>query len=57
MHTIDIPDHILARAMRARDRDHIFERIDPVRTAHVVVDLQNGFMAEGAPAGKVRGAA
>lgn len=57
MHTIDIPDHILARAMRARGRDHIFERIDPVRTAHVVVDLQNGFMAEGAPANKVRGAA
>jgi ureidoacrylate peracid hydrolase len=49
MHRIDIPDHILARARRARGRDHIFARIDPVRTAHVVVDLQNGFMAEGAP--------
>jgi ureidoacrylate peracid hydrolase len=49
MHRIDIPDHIRARAMRARGRDHIFERIDPARTAHVVVDLQNGFMAEGAP--------
>jgi ureidoacrylate peracid hydrolase len=49
MHKIDIPDHILARAMQARGRDHIFERIDPARTAHVVVDLQNGFMAEGAP--------
>ena len=48
MHTIDIPDHIRARAIRARGRDHIFERIDPARTAHVVVDLQNGFMAEGA---------
>lgn len=49
MHKIDIPDHIRARAMRARGREHIFERIDPARTAHVVVDLQNGFMAEGAP--------
>jgi ureidoacrylate peracid hydrolase len=48
MHKIDIPDHILARAMRARGRDHIFERIEAARTAHVVVDLQNGFMAEGA---------
>jgi ureidoacrylate peracid hydrolase len=48
MHRIDIPDHILARAMRGRGREHIFERIDPARTAHVVVDLQNGFMAEGA---------
>jgi len=49
MHKIDIPDHILARARRARGRDHIFERIDPARTAQIVVDLQNGFMAEGAP--------
>ena len=49
MHKIDIPAEILARAMRARGRDHIFERIDPARTAHIVVDLQNGFMAEGAP--------
>ncbi len=49
MHRIDIPAEIVARAMRARGRDHIFERIDPARTAHVVVDLQNGFMAEGAP--------
>ncbi len=49
MHKIDIPQHILARAMRMRGRDHIFERIDPARTAHLVVDLQNGFMAEGAP--------
>ena len=49
MHQIDIPDHIRARIVRLRGRAHIFERIDPARTAHVVVDLQNGFMAEGAP--------
>jgi len=49
MHKIDIPAEITARAMRARGRDHIFERIEAARTAHVVVDLQNGFMAEGAP--------
>ena len=48
MHKIDIPAEIVARAMRARGRDHIFERIDAARTAHIVVDLQNGFMAEGA---------
>jgi ureidoacrylate peracid hydrolase len=50
MHRIDIPEHIAARALRMRGRAHIFERIDPARTAHVVVDLQNGFMAEGAVA-------
>ncbi len=49
MHKIDIPAEIIARAMRARGRDHIFERIEAARTAHIVVDLQNGFMAEGAP--------
>src|SRR5712691_2400970 len=48
MHKIDIPEHIAARAARLRGREHIFERIDPARTAHIVVDLQNGFMAEGA---------
>jgi ureidoacrylate peracid hydrolase len=50
MHTIDIPEDIRARALRARGRDHVIEAIDPARTAHIVVDLQNGFMAEGAPA-------
>jgi ureidoacrylate peracid hydrolase len=49
MHKINIPAEIAARAMRARGREHIFERIDPARTAHIIVDLQNGFMAEGAP--------
>jgi ureidoacrylate peracid hydrolase len=48
VHKIDIPEDILARALRARGRDHIFEQIDAARTAHIVVDLQNGFMAEGA---------
>ena len=49
MHKIDIPAEILARAIRARGREQVFETIDPARTAHIVVDLQNGFMAEGAP--------
>ena len=50
MHIIEIPAEIQARAMRARGREHVVEAIDPARTAHIVVDLQNGFMAEGAPA-------
>ena len=44
MHKIDIPENILARSRRQRGREHVIERIDPGRTAHVVVDLQNGFM-------------
>ena len=46
MHRIEIPPEILARAMRVREREHVIEAIDPPRTAHVIVDLQNGFMAE-----------
>jgi len=49
MHKIEIPPEIQARAMRARGRRYVIETIDPARTAHIVVDLQNGFMAAGAP--------
>jgi ureidoacrylate peracid hydrolase len=48
MHKIDIPADVRARSRRARGRDHILETIDLSRTAHIIVDLQNGFMAEGA---------
>jgi ureidoacrylate peracid hydrolase len=49
MHRIDIPDAILARVRKNREKRHIFTDLDPKRTAHVVVDLQNGFMEPGAP--------
>jgi ureidoacrylate peracid hydrolase len=47
MHKIDIPDNIRSRSLGQRGREHVVEHIDPARTAHVIVDLQNGFM--GAP--------
>ncbi len=50
MHKVEIPQEILERSAALRGgRDVVFDRIDPARTAHVVVDLQNGFMEEGAP--------
>ncbi|HEY4044125.1 MAG TPA: cysteine hydrolase [Rhodopila sp.] len=49
MHTIDIPQIILDRVALNRPQRHIFTTLDPSRTAHVVVDLQNGFMDQGAP--------
>ncbi|MEM1076800.1 MAG: cysteine hydrolase [Pseudomonadota bacterium] len=50
MHKVHIPEHILERARALRgNRDSMFDLIDPTRTAHVVVDLQNGFMRPGAP--------
>src|ERR1700761_9566853 len=49
MHTIEIPDTILDRVARVRAERHMFADLDPRRTAHIVVDLQNGFMEQGAP--------
>ncbi len=45
-------DHraILERYADERGRvRNIWDRIDPARTAHIVVDMQNGFMEQGAP--------
>jgi ureidoacrylate peracid hydrolase len=50
MHEIDIPAYATERAMARRGRIHLFDTIDPAKTAHIVVDLQNGFMAPGQPA-------
>lgn len=48
MHKIEIPIEIRKRSRRARGREHFLSMIDPQHTAHIVVDLQDGFMAEGA---------
>lgn len=50
MHKIEIPAYATQRAMERRGRIHLFDTIDPAKTAHIVVDLQNGFMAQGQPA-------
>ena len=50
MHKIAIPSYAVERALARRGRLHPFDDIDPARTALVVVDLQNGFMAPGQPA-------
>jgi ureidoacrylate peracid hydrolase len=50
MHSINISAEAIARAMQAHGGSrHFLEGIDPARTAHLIVDLQNGFMEEGAP--------
>ncbi|MFO1026723.1 MAG: isochorismatase family cysteine hydrolase [Acetobacteraceae bacterium] len=48
MHTSSINPDVIARATQRRGGVRVFDTIDPTRTAHVVVDLQNGFMAPGA---------
>ncbi len=49
MHEIRIAPEILAEVYARRNRAHVFDRLDLTRTAHIVVDLQNGFMEPGAP--------
>lgn len=50
MHKIAIPSYAIERALSRRGKLNPFDTIDPARTALVVVDLQNGFMAPGQPA-------
>ena len=46
MHPFTLPEHIQARVAARCGTPHPFARLDPKRTALVVVDLQNGFMRE-----------
>jgi ureidoacrylate peracid hydrolase len=50
MHTPAIHPDVVARAKERRGGLAVFHSLVPARTAHVVVDLQNGFMAPGAVA-------
>jgi ureidoacrylate peracid hydrolase len=47
MHKPEILPAIAERALARRGGVRVFDSLDPARTAHVVVDLQNGFMAAG----------
>ena len=44
MHDFTMPQWAIDRVMKRRGKLHVFDDIDPRRTALVVVDLQNGFM-------------
>jgi ureidoacrylate peracid hydrolase len=47
MHKMSLLPSVVARVTERRGGVRVFGSLDPRRTAHVVVDLQNGFMAEG----------
>jgi ureidoacrylate peracid hydrolase len=49
MHPTQIPADIVERLTARRGRLHAFEAIDPRRTALVVIDMQEAFVAPGAP--------
>ena len=47
MHQTAIHPDVVTRAKQRRGGLRVFDSLNPARTAHVVVDLQNGFMAPG----------
>lgn len=50
MHRNSILPAVVERVGQRRGGIPVFDRLDSKRTAHIVVDLQNGFMAQGAVA-------
>jgi ureidoacrylate peracid hydrolase len=47
MHKPAINPAVVSRVTQRRGSLRIFDSIDCKRTAHIIVDLQNGFMAPG----------
>ena len=47
MHQLGILDEVRERLVHRRGGVAVFDRLSPSRTAHIVVDLQNGFMTPG----------
>ncbi len=50
MHSVTVRKEIVDRVLQRRGRYHLFDRLDPTRTALVVIDMQNTFCAPGGPA-------
>ena len=50
MHSVTVRKEIADRVLQRRGRYHLFDRLDPARTALVVIDMQSAFCAPGAPA-------
>jgi len=47
MHQLGVFDEVRERLIVRRGGVAVFHRLSPRSTAHIVVDLQNGFMAPG----------
>jgi ureidoacrylate peracid hydrolase len=47
MHKLAIPQSVIDRVVARRGKEHVYENLDPAKTALVVVDLQNAFMMPG----------
>jgi ureidoacrylate peracid hydrolase len=47
MHNFTIPKSVVDRVIERRGREHVYDELDPARSALVVVDMQNAFMLPG----------
>jgi ureidoacrylate peracid hydrolase len=47
MHKVSIPQSVIDDVVRSRGREHVFDTLDPSKTALIVIDMQNGFMMKG----------
>jgi len=47
MHAFSIPQPIIARVVERRGREHVYDDVDPAKSALLVVDMQNAFMLPG----------
>ena len=45
-HNLKFPDYVIERIIAKRGKLKVFDRFDPARTALVVIDMQNFFVAE-----------
>ncbi|WP_404367110.1 isochorismatase family protein [Marinobacter sp.] len=50
MHQVSIRQEIIDRVMARRQRFHLFDRLDPTKTAVIAIDMQNTFLQPGSPA-------
>lgn len=49
MHKVKISEEIVERLMKRRGKVHLFDNINPKKTAFVVIDMQNAFCKPNAP--------
>ena len=50
MHNVEIGADIVERVLARRGRVHLYDSLDPAKTAFVIIDMQNLFCKPGAPA-------
>ncbi len=50
MHSVTVRKEIVDRVLQRRGRYHLFDCLNPARTALVVIDMQSAFCAPGGPA-------